>query len=117
MRSLKRIFAAGIIIFLFTLSLFLTRSVSTAAPDYDEVKIVADMEEVVIDIPAGASGSDIASLLFEAGVVKSSQSYFRVAVADIRSKGCTWSTSIDTENLGTAGVRTTSRPRSNSQFN
>jgi UPF0755 protein len=86
MRSLKRIFAAGIIIFLFTLSLFLTRSVSTAAPDYDEVKIVADMEEVVIDIPAGASGSDIASLLFEAGVVKSSQSYFRVAVADIRSQ-------------------------------
>jgi UPF0755 protein len=44
------------------------------------------MEEVVIDIPAGASGSDIASLLLEAGVVKSSQSYFRVAVADTRSQ-------------------------------
>jgi len=86
MRSFKRIFAAGIIIFLFTLSLFLTRSVSSAAPDYDAVKIVANMEEVVIDIPEGASGSDIASLLFEAGE----------------------------EYLGAAGVRTTSRTRSNS---
>jgi UPF0755 protein len=44
------------------------------------------MEEVVIDIPAGASGSDIASLLYESGVVKSAQSYFRVAVADARSQ-------------------------------
>jgi UPF0755 protein len=44
------------------------------------------MEEVVIDIPAGASGSDIASLLYKSGVVKSSQSYFRVAVADTRSQ-------------------------------
>lgn len=86
MRSLKRILAAGVIVFLFTFSLFLTRSVSSAAPDYDGVKIVADMEEVVIDIPAGASGSDIASLLYESGVVKSSQSYFRVAVADARSQ-------------------------------
>ena len=86
MRSLKRILAAGVIVFLFTFSLFLTRSVSSAAPDYDAVKIVADMEEVVIDIPAGASGSDIASLLYESGVVKSSQSYFRVAVADTRSQ-------------------------------
>lgn len=86
MRSLKRILAAGVIVFLFTFSLFLTRSVSSAAPDYDGVKIVADMEEVVIDIPAGASGSDIASLLYESGVVKSSQSYFRVAVADTRSQ-------------------------------
>ncbi|MEN9352247.1 MAG: hypothetical protein RL476_207 [Actinomycetota bacterium] len=86
MRSLKRILAAGVIVFLFTFSLFLTRSISSAAPDYDAVKIVADMEEVVIDIPAGASGSDIASLLYESGVVKSSQSYFRVAVADTRSQ-------------------------------
>ena len=86
MRSLKRISASAVIVFLFTLSLFLTRSVSSSAPDFDSVKIVANMEEVVIDIPAGASGSDIASLLYEAGVVKSSQSYFRVAVADTRSQ-------------------------------
>ena len=86
MRSLKRIVGAGVIVFLFTLSLFLTRSASSSAPDFDSIKVVASMEEVVIDIPAGASGSDIASLLYEAGVVKSSQSYFRVAVADTRSQ-------------------------------
>jgi len=86
MRSLKRILSAGVIVFLFTLSLFLTRSASSAAPDFDSVKVVASMEEVVIDIPAGASGSDIASLLYKSGVVKSSQSYFRVAVADTRSQ-------------------------------
>jgi UPF0755 protein len=34
----------------------------------------------------GASGSSIARILFEAGVIKSSQAYFRIAVADSRSE-------------------------------
>ncbi len=34
----------------------------------------------------GATGSQIASILFESGVVKSSQAFFRVAVADARSQ-------------------------------
>jgi UPF0755 protein len=42
--------------------------------------------EIVIDIPAGSSGSTIARLLFEKGIIKSSESYFRVAVGDKRSE-------------------------------
>jgi len=39
-----------------------------------------------IHIKAGESGSSIASSLFEAGIVKSAEAYFRVAVGDIRSQ-------------------------------
>ena len=39
-----------------------------------------------INIAAGESGSRIAQSLFEAGVVKSAESYFRVAVGDPRSQ-------------------------------
>lgn len=42
--------------------------------------------QVDINIAAGESGSSIAQSLFEAGVVKSAESYFRVAVGDLRSQ-------------------------------
>lgn len=86
MKELKRLVAAGLIVFLFTLSLFLIRSSSSSAPDFELRSSVAGLEEVVIDIPAGASGSTIAGILLEAGIVKSSEAYFRVAVADTRSQ-------------------------------
>lgn len=86
MKEFKRLFAAGLIVFLFTLSLFLVRTGSSSAPDFQLQSSVAGLDEVVIDIPAGASGSVIAGILFEAGVVKSSDAYFRVAVADTRSQ-------------------------------
>jgi UPF0755 protein len=44
------------------------------------------LPEVVVEIPQGATGSQIASVLYGAGVVKSSQAYFRVAVGDSRSQ-------------------------------
>ena len=82
---MKRLLAAGFAIFLFTFGLYSIRSHTTSAPDYPAVKTVTGVEEVVIDIPTGSTGSDIAQLLFEAKVVKSSQSFFRAAVADSRS--------------------------------
>ena len=82
MGSLKRLVVAGLVIVLFTFSLFLTRSQSSSAPDFDDVQSVQDLPEVTLEIPNGATGSQIASILFESGVVKSSQAYFRVAVAD-----------------------------------
>jgi len=86
MKELKRLVAAGLIAFLFTLSLFLLRSGSSSAPDFQMQSSVVGLEEAIIDVPAGASGSNIASILFEAGIVKSSEAFFRVAVADSRSQ-------------------------------
>jgi UPF0755 protein len=86
MSSLKRLVAAGLVIVLFTFSLFLMRSQSSSAPDFNDVQSFQDLPEVIIEIPNGATGSQIASILFESGVVKSSQAYFRVAVGDARSQ-------------------------------
>jgi UPF0755 protein len=86
MRSLKRVIAAGLVVSLFTFSLFLVRSQSSSAPDFDTVESVQGLPEVVIEVPQGATGSQIASVLYDAGVVKSSQAYFRVAVGDPRSQ-------------------------------
>jgi UPF0755 protein len=86
MVSLKRLIAAGLVIVLFTFSLFLVRSQSSSAPDFDTVQSVQGLPEVTIEIPDGATGSQIASILYESGVVKSSQAYFRVAVGDARSQ-------------------------------
>jgi UPF0755 protein len=86
MSSLKRLIAAGLVIVLFTFSLFHLRSQSSSAPDFDTVQSVQELPEVTVEIPDGATGSQIASILFESGVVKSSQAYFRVAVGDVRSQ-------------------------------
>jgi len=86
MRSVTRVIAAGLVVALFTFSLFLIRSQSNSAPDFDTVESVQGFPEVVIEVPQGATGSQIASVLYNAGVVKSSQAYFRVAVGDPRSQ-------------------------------
>lgn len=83
---LKRLVAAGLVIVLFTFSLFLMRSQSSSAPDFNDAQSVQDLPEVIVEIPNGATGSQIATILFESGVVKSSQAYFRVAVGDARSQ-------------------------------
>ena len=86
MKNLRRLIAAGLVIFLFTFSLFLIRSISSTTPDYNTLTSVEGLEEVTIEVPTGASGSEIAAILYEAGVVKSTQAFFRVAVADERSQ-------------------------------
>lgn len=86
MKNLRRLIAAGLVIFLFTFSLFLIRSISSTTPDYNTLTSVEGLEEVTIEVPTGASGSEIAAILYEAGVVKSTQAFFRIAVADERSQ-------------------------------
>ena len=86
MTSLKRLIAAGLVISLFTFSLFLVRSQSSSAPDFGNIETVQDLPEVIVEIPSGATGSQIASILYESGVVKSAQAYFRTAVGDVRSE-------------------------------
>ena len=64
----------------------LTRLGPSAAPDFPTNTTLSGAAEVIIDIPAGSAGSAIAKLLFENGVVKSSEAFFRVAVGDKRSE-------------------------------
>ena len=86
MKALVKVVAAGVFAILLTFSLFLIRSGSTSAPDYQTLSSVQGVEEKVIEIPAGSTGSEIAQILFDAGIIKSSQAYFRVAVGDARSE-------------------------------
>mgnify|MGYP000356434590 FL=1 len=65
---------------------FFARSGPTVAPDFPTNMMIADQSEVVIDIPNGSTGSEIAQLLFENKVIKSSEAFFRVAVGDKRSE-------------------------------
>ena len=62
------------------------RSQSSSAPDFNDAQSVQDLPEVIVEIPNGATGSQIATILFDSGIVKSSQAYFRVAVGDARSQ-------------------------------
>jgi len=67
-------------------SFLLARIGPSTAPDFPTKTSLAGAAEVVIDIPAGSAGSAIAKLLFDNGVVKSSEAFFRVAVGDKRSE-------------------------------
>lgn len=65
---------------------YLARSGPSVAPDFPTNVLIQDQSEVLIDIPNGSSGSEIAQLLFDNGVIKSSEAFFRVAVGDKRSE-------------------------------
>jgi UPF0755 protein len=67
-------------------SFLVMRMVPSSAPDYPLKTSLAESSEVIIDIPAGSSGSAIASILFDNDVIKSSEAFFRVAVGDKRSE-------------------------------
>ena len=86
MKEIRRVAAAGLFVLALTFSLFLIRSGPSAAPDYQRVSSTQGLEEKIIEVAAGATGSQIAKTLYEAGVVKSSQAFFRVAVSDPRSQ-------------------------------
>jgi len=79
-----RILVAIGLICVVTLFLHFVRVPGSSAPDFpcgSQAKTTAN-----INITSGESGSDIAQSLFDAGVVKSSEAYFRVAVGDPRSQ-------------------------------
>ena len=67
-------------------AIFLMRLGPSPAPDYPFNTSLSESEEVIVDIPAGSSGSAIALLLFDNEIVKSSEAFFRVAVGDKRSE-------------------------------
>ena len=67
-------------------AIFLMRLGPSPAPDYPFNTSLSESEEVIVDIPAGSSGSAIALLLFDNEIIKSSEAFFRVAVGDKRSE-------------------------------
>lgn len=84
LRSEKvRVVIALAFAFLLTVSLREVRGGATSAPDFPCRE--GAKQEVSIEVKQGESGSSIANSLFTNGVVKSSQSFFRVAVSDPRA--------------------------------
>lgn len=81
-----RVLLSLVLISALTFGIFTVRSQNSSAPDYPVAQILQNSPEVIIEIPNGASGSKVAQILYENGVVKSTTSYFRVAVGDERSQ-------------------------------
>jgi UPF0755 protein len=73
-------------IVLVVLSVLIFRPSVSVAPDFPDVQSFDQLAEITIEIPSGASGSQVARILFDNGVIKSSEAYFRVAVGDKRSE-------------------------------
>jgi len=84
--KLRPLALAAIFILALTYGLYALRTQSSSTPDFPIRVITATDPQVVIEIPMGATGSDIAQILFAKGVVKSTLSYFRIAVANPRSQ-------------------------------
>ena len=77
-----RLMLAGVFIVFLTLGLREINSGPSAAPDFPSGQAGA---EVLIEVLPGEAGGEIAKKLEQAGVVKSSLAFFRVAVSDQRS--------------------------------
>jgi len=82
--ALLRVIAALAVVFIFTGGLHEMRKGGGGAPDF--ACQTSENEEAIISIGKGATGAVIAQLLFDAKVVKSSSSFFQVAVSDKRSE-------------------------------
>lgn len=78
-----RVALAGVMVFVITFGLDTVRGLDSSAPDFN-CGAPSD-EEVLIRIQAGEAGSSIGASLADAGVIKSSEAYFRLAVADARA--------------------------------
>ncbi|MFM9150775.1 MAG: endolytic transglycosylase MltG, partial [Candidatus Planktophila sp.] len=83
-KSFSRITAALIVSAATIFLLSVIKSGPTSAPDFECVS-TGTSQTSKIDISSGETGSEIARELFEKGVVKSWESFFRVAVSDPRS--------------------------------
>lgn len=88
-RALARVGAALAVILIFTAGVREVRKTSVA-PDFpcakNQTSTSADpAKDVLIKIAKGATGSEIATQLFESGIVKSARSFFGVAVGDPRA--------------------------------
>lgn len=81
-KPIFKVIASLAAIFVLAGGAYLALNRSTTNPDYASGHPGV---EVIIDVPTGATGSEIAKTLFTKGVVKSSGAFFARAVADPRS--------------------------------
>ena len=82
----RTLMAVLIISLLLGLGFYQFRSKPSVPPDFPARTLVSTDAQATIEIPAGASGSEIAKILFDNHVVKSSLAYFRRAVSESRSE-------------------------------
>lgn len=82
---LARVIGAFAFAGILTLSIHMVRSNVSVAPDYPIAVVSQSSLKVIVEIPAGATGSQVGQLLFEKDITKSALAYFRAAVADPRS--------------------------------
>lgn len=76
--------ASGVVLAILIIALLdVTKPGVSSAPDYDCVS--SNKGTVNISVLEGESGAAIASKLFESGITKSAQAFFRLAVADNRA--------------------------------
>ena len=85
MKGYIRLAAAIVAIGLLAFSIHSVRSRVPAAPDFPSATMNAQSPTVVVEIPSGATGSQVGQILFEKGVTKSALAYFRAAVANPKS--------------------------------
>jgi UPF0755 protein len=84
-KVLARVLLAFALVFAFTFIAHEFRSTSSSAPDYSVRTFATDEKLIDIEIKQGSSGSEIAKQLYAAGVIESSQSFFKLAIADNRA--------------------------------
>jgi UPF0755 protein len=83
--ALIRIVLAFSLVFSFTFVAHELRSSNSSSADFPTRSISSSEELIEIDVKEGSTGSAIAKQLFVAGVIESSQSFFKVAVSDSRA--------------------------------
>lgn len=81
-RAFLRLVAVSVFLILIVIAVYLMKSGVPTIPDYATGSAAV---EVLIDVPVGASGSEIAKILVAKKVVKSFSSFFGIAVSDARS--------------------------------
>ena len=82
--ALMRVSAALLVSLLIIAGLSLIKRAPAAAADF-ACAAKTNTEKITVEVSLGESGSMIAQELFEKGVTKSQESFFRIAVADPRS--------------------------------
>lgn len=81
-----RLSLAFVVLGVFLLAFLSLRGNVSPAPDFPQRVLSNSDVEVIIEIPAGASGAQIGKLLLSNKVIKSSDAFFRLAVGDKRSE-------------------------------
>lgn len=81
-KSLVRLIVGVVAVVLIGAGIYVVKGLGGSNPDY---AAGSPGPEVIVDVPDGATGSEIAKALFDKGVVKSSGAFFTVAIADPRS--------------------------------